>query len=131
MAIHLKGNGLRFEYIDAQLNKFEALNSQFKTMSDSNQDDYTIWVGEGQPDSNTKIWIKKTNTDNYQQLILELKQNLEEMPQLEFVGVDNFNLIKIAPLMCILMSRENTIRTFQNPDDLNFYILNTIGVESF
>jgi len=30
--------------------------------------------------------------------------------------------------MCILVSRQNIITTFQNPNDLDYFILNKLGV---
>ena len=75
-----------------------------------------------------RIWVKKTNNTNFSYLIEEMKRCFFDKPNLEYVGVDNFDSIQICPKMCILVSRQNIITTFQNPNDLDYFILNKLGV---
>lgn len=119
----IMGNGPRFDRINSKI-------ETFKTLS-SDQNNYLVWIGDGEPSSDVRIWIKKTNETQFVFLIEEMKKCFEDKPNLEFVGVDNFNSISIAPKMCILVSRQNTITTFQNPNDLDIFILNKLGVNNF
>ena len=116
------GNGPRFEKINSKL-------ESFKTFSD-NSNNYLVWIGEGEPTTNVKIWIKKTDKLQFANLIEEMKKCFDDKPDLDYVGVDNFNSISIAPKMCILVSRQNVITTFQNPNDLDTFILNKLGVNN-
>jgi hypothetical protein len=121
--IIINGNGPRFDLINnikKPVKIFSEETSKFK-----------IYIGEGQPDENVNIWITKTNSNNFQNLIQEMKHYLETMNDLEIIGVDNFNFISISPNMCILISKDGYIKTFQNPEDLNLFILEIIEGKSF
>ena len=115
------GNGPRFKKLSEKINSF-------KTFSNETEN-YEVYLGEGEPSNNVRIWIKKTNNTNFSFLVDEMKKCFQEKPNLEFVGVDNFDSIQICPKMCIVVSRQNVITTFQNPNDLDYFILNKLGVD--
>ena len=115
------GNGPRFKKISEKINSF-------KTFSNETEN-YEVYLGEGEPSNNVRIWIKKTNNTNFSFLVDEMKKCFQEKPNLEFVGVDNFDSIQICPKMCIIVSRQNVITTFQNPNDLDYFILDKLGVD--
>ena len=119
----IMGAGPRFEKINSKINTF-------KTFSNESEK-YVVWIGDGEPGDDVKIWIKKTNNVNFAYLIDEMKKCFESKPDLEFVGVDNFNSISIFPKMCVLVSRQNIITTFQNSNDLDTFILEKLGVDNF
>jgi hypothetical protein len=122
MEIVLEGNGPRYEALNLNFDSFKALSDP--------SEQFIIYVGEGKPKNNVKIWITKTNTNNFKNLIDEMKLNFDTMNELELVGVDNFDSISLNPRMCILVSRDGIIRTFQNPDDLNLFIVDLINTNS-
>jgi len=115
------GNGPRFKKLSEKINSF-------KTFSNETEN-YEVYLGEGEPSNNVRIWIKKTNNTNFSFLVDEMKKCFQEKPNLEFVGVDNFDSIQICPKMCIIVSRQNVITTFQNPNDLDYFILDKLGVD--
>ena len=115
------GNGPRFKKLSEKINSF-------KTFSNETEN-YEVYLVEGEPSNNVRIWIKKTNNTNFSFLVDEMKKCFQEKPNLEFVGVDNFDSIQICPKMCIVVSRQNVITTFQNPNDLDYFILNKLGVD--
>ena len=115
------GNGPRFKKLSEKVNSF-------KTFSNETEN-YEVYLGEGEPSNNVRIWIKKTNNTNFSFLVDEMKKCFQEKPNLEFVGVDNFDSIQICPKMCIIVSRQNVITTFQNPNDLDYFILDKLGVD--
>ena len=127
----LKGSGARFNTLNEKLNNSSIIEFQSFTKSDFSNEEFVIWVGEGEPDPNTTIWIKKTKMETFESLIFELRACFNKMPNLRYVGVDNYNQIKISPDMCVLVSRQNSIMTFQNPEDLNNYILDLMGANNF
>lgn len=116
------GNGPRFDKINKKIDTF-------RTFSE-NSNNYLVWIGEGEPNDNVRIWIKKTDKTQFAFLIDEMKKCFFDKPNLEFVGVDNFNSISIAPKMCIIVSKQNIITTFQNPNDLDVFILDKLGVNN-
>ena len=116
------GNGPRFDKINKKIDTF-------RTFSE-NSNNYLVWIGEGEPNDNVRIWIKKTDKTQFAFLIDEMKKCFYDKPNLEFVGVDNFNSISIAPKMCIIVSKQNIITTFQNPNDLDVFILDKLGVNN-
>ena len=116
------GNGPRFDKINKQIDTF-------RTFSE-NSNNYLVWIGEGEPSDNVRMWIKKTDKTQFAFLIDEMKKCFYDKPNLEFVGVDNFNSISIAPKMCIIVSKQNIITTFQNPNDLDVFILDKLGVNN-
>lgn len=126
MNFKILGNGSRFE----NLNNIANGQGEFRAQSSNptENEDYIIWTGEGEPDPKTHIWIKKTNATVFQDLIDEMKKHFQDMPNLEFVGADNFNYFSISTRMCVLLSRENTILTFSSQDDLDQFILGQIGI---
>ena len=120
MEIIVDGNGTRFEKIIKNHN-------QIRTF-DYDEDKLKIFIGEGKPDDDVKIWITKTESNNFHSLIEEMKSYFKHMEHLQVVGVDNFNSIALTPKMCIVVTRDNLIKTFQNPDDLNVFILEMIEI---
>ena len=92
MNYEINGSGLRYENICKASENFI-----FRFQSNYEDDKFIIYIGEGEPDPNTKIWIKKTNSVNFQDLIQELKKHFDEMPNLDFVGADNFHYFE-SPL---------------------------------
>jgi hypothetical protein len=116
------GNGPRFDKINKKIDTF-------RTFSE-NSNNYLVWIGEGEPNDNVRMWIKKTDKTQFAFLIDEMKKCFFDKPNLEFVGVDNFNSISIAPKMCIIVSKQNIITTFQNPNDLDVFILDKLGVNN-
>ena len=116
------GNGPRFDKINKKIDTF-------RTFSE-NSNNYLVWIGEGEPSDNVRMWIKKTDKTQFAFLIDEMKKCFFDKPNLEFVGVDNFNSISIAPKMCIIVSKQNIITTFQNPNDLDVFILDKLGVNN-
>jgi hypothetical protein len=116
------GNGPRYKKLSEKVNSF-------KTFSNENEN-YVIWLGEGEPSDDVRIWVKKTDKTQFAFLIDEMKKCFFDKPNLEFVGVDNFNSISIAPKMCIIVSKQNIITTFQNPNDLDVFILDKLGVNN-
>ena len=116
------GNGPRFDKINKKIDTF-------RTFSE-NSNNYLVWIGEGEPSDNVRMWIKKTDKTQFAFLIDEMKKCFYDKPNLEFVGVDNFNSISIAPKMCIIVSKQNIITTFQNPNDLDVFILDKLGVNN-
>ena len=116
------GNGPRFDKINKKIDTF-------RTFSE-NSNNYLVWIGEGEPSDNVRMWIKKTDKTQFAFLIDEMKKCFFDKPNLEFVGVDNFNSILIAPKMCIIVSKQNIITTFQNPNDLDVFILDKLGVNN-
>lgn len=123
MNYEINGSGLRYENICKASENFI-----FRFQSNFEDDKFIIYIGEGEPDPNTKIWIKKTNSVNFQDLIQELKKHFDEMPNLDFVGADNFHYFTVSPNMYVLLSRQNTIFTFSNSEDLDQFILSHIGI---
>ena len=116
------GNGPRFDKINKKIDTF-------RTFSE-NSNNYLVWIGEGEPSDNVRMWIKKTDKTQFAFLIDDMKKCFFDKPNLEFVGVDNFNSISIAPKMCIIVSKQNIITTFQNPNDLDVFILDKLGVNN-
>jgi hypothetical protein len=124
MEINIKGEGPHFENLK---NKLETDN-YVKAFDVELVEQYKIYVGEGSPDPDTKVWIKKTANIKFSDLIDELKKHFEEMPNLELVGADNFIYINVSPNMCILLDRQLTIYTFSDQEDVDQFIAGRLGI---
>lgn len=113
----ISGSGPRFERLTNQLNQ-----TQFRSLSETD-DSFKVWIGEGNPNNDYQIWIKKTNHTEFHLIIKELKEIIKNNPNLEMVGVDNIYSVPIMPNMCVIVGRDNVVRTFQNQFDLDNYLI--------
>lgn len=120
MNINLDGNGVKFNKLNDQIGSFQIYSSD--------EESYSVYIGDGLPDQNVNLWIKKTGAEKFSDLVKELKNDFIIYPNLEYVGVDNFSNLKTAPQMCFVMSRQNLLMTFQDPDDLEIFISNFLGL---
>lgn len=113
----ISGSGPRFERLTNQLNQ-----TQFRSLSETDNS-FKVWIGEGNPDSDYQIWIKKTNHTEFHLIIKELKEIIKNNPNLEMVGVDNIYSVPVMPNMCVIVGKDNVVRTFQNQFDLDNYLI--------
>jgi hypothetical protein len=113
----ISGSGPRFERLTNQINQ-----TQFRSLSETD-DSFKVWIGEGNPNNDYQIWIKKTNHTEFHLIIKELKEIIKNNPNLEMVGVDNIYSVPIMPNMCVIVGRDNVVRTFQNQFDLDNYLI--------
>lgn len=113
----ISGSGPRFERLTNQLNQ-----TQFRSLSETD-DSFKVWIGEGNPNNDYQIWIKKTNHTEFHLIIKELKEIIKNNPNLEMVGVDNIYSVPVMPNMCVIVGRDNVVRTFQNQFDLDNYLI--------
>jgi hypothetical protein len=113
----ISGSGPRFERLTNQLNQ-----TQFRSLSETDNS-FKVWVGEGNPDNDYQIWIKKTNHIEFHLIIKELKEIIKNNPNLEMVGVDNIYSVPVMPNMCVIVGKDNVVRTFQNQFDLDNYLI--------
>lgn len=113
----ISGSGPRFERLTNQLNQ-----TQFRSLSETDNS-FKVWVGEGSPDNDYQIWIKKTNHIEFHLIIKELKEIIKNNPNLEMVGVDNIYSVPVMPNMCVIVGKDNVVRTFQNQFDLDNYLI--------
>lgn len=113
----ISGSGPRFDRLTNQINQ-----TQFRSLSDTDNS-LKVWIGEGTPDSNYQIWIKKTNHIEFHSIIKELKEIIKNNPNLEMVGVDNIYSVPVMPNMCAIVGKDNVVRTFQNQFDLDNYLM--------
>lgn len=113
----ISGSGPRFERLTNQLNQ-----TQFRSLS-ATDNSFKVWIGEGNPDNDYQIWIKKTNHTEFHLIIKELKEIIKNNPNLEMVGVDNIYSVPVMPNMCVIVGKDNVVRTFQNQFDLDNYLI--------
>ena len=113
----ISGSGPRFDRLTNQINQ-----TQFRSLSDTDNS-LKVWIGEGIPDNDYQIWIKKTNQNEFHLIIKELKELIQKNPNLEMVGVDNINSVPVIPNMCVIVGKDNVVRTFQNQFDLDNYLM--------
>lgn len=113
----ISGSGPRFERLTNQLNQ-----TQFRSLSETDNS-FKVWIGEGNPDNDYQIWIKKTNHTEFHLIIKELKEIIKNNPNLEMVGVDNIYSVPVMPNMCVIVGKDNVVRTFQNQFDLDNYLI--------
>lgn len=113
----ISGSGPRFERLTNQINQ-----TQFRSLSETD-DSFKVWIGEGNPNNDYQIWIKKTNHTEFHLIIKELKEIIKNNPNLEMVGVDNIYSVPVMPNMCVIVGRDNVVRTFQNQFDLDNYLI--------
>jgi hypothetical protein len=83
--IYISGSGSRFEQL------IQEAPSRFSAMSDLDEDKLKVHIGNN-PDIDTNIWIKRTEKNNLQDIIDELKGEMLQNRHLEMVAVEYINL---------------------------------------
>jgi hypothetical protein len=114
--IYISGSGPRFEQL------IQEAPSRFSVMSDLDENKLKVHIGNN-PELDTNIWVKRTEKNNLQDIIDELKVEIRQNRHLEMVAVEYINLTDLMPDFHVLMAHDGVVRTFQTSQDLNNYLL--------
>ena len=114
--IYISGSGLRYNQL------IQESPSKFKAMSETDEIKLKVHIGN-EPDIDTNIWVKRTEKNNLQEIIDELKAEMLQNRHLEMVAAEYINLTDSLPDFHVLMARDGVVRTFQASEDLNNYLL--------
>lgn len=113
--LEITGSGKRFEKLSEQAP------SSFSIMSE-NDNKLKVYLGED-PDHDVNIWIMGSFSNKMEDIIIKLKAILTQNRNLEMVAVEDVYLSNQMPNYCFLMARDEVLRSFQDVDDLNNYLL--------
>ena len=114
--IFISGSGPRYEQLSQEAP------SRFSVMSDSQENKLKVHIGIN-PDIDTNIWVKRTEKNNLQDIINELKSEMLQNRHLEMVAAEYINLTDSMPDFHVLMAHDGVVRTFQTSEDLNNYLM--------
>lgn len=114
--LEITGSGPRYQSL------IENAPSVFSIKSEDDSVKLKVYIGEN-PDTDVNIWVRGNFSNNLQDVINELKQNLKNNRNLEMVAVENLNLSSLTSNYYVLMCRDEVLRSFQNSEDLNNYLL--------
>jgi hypothetical protein len=114
--IFISGSGPRYEQLSQEAP------SRFSVMSDSQETKLKVHIGIN-PDIDTNIWVKRTEKNNLQDIINELKSEMLQNRHLEMVAAEYINLTDSMPDFHVLMAHDGVVRTFQTSQDLNNYLM--------
>ena len=114
--IFISGSGPRYEQL------IEEAPSRFSVMSDSQETKLKVHIGS-YPDIDTNIWVKRTEKNNLQDIINELKGEMLQNRHLEMVAAEYINLTDSMPDFHVLMAHDGVVRSFQTSQDLNNYLM--------
>jgi hypothetical protein len=114
--IFISGTGPRYEQL------IQEAPSRFSVMSDSQETKLKVHIGSD-PDIDTNIWVKRTEKNNLQDIIDELKGEMLQNRHLEMVAAEYINLTDSMPDFHVLMAHDGVVRTFQASEDLNNYLM--------
>ncbi len=114
--LEITGSGPRYQSL------IENAPSVFSIKSEDDFVKLKVYIGEN-PDVDVNIWVRGNFSNNLQDVINELKQNLKNNRNLEMVAVENLNLSSLTSNYYVLMCRDEVLRSFQNSEDLNNYLL--------
>ena len=114
--IYISGSGPRYNQL------IQESPSRFTVMSESIEIKLKVHIGND-PDIDTNIWVKRTEKNNLQEIINELKAEMHQNRHLEMVAAEYINLTDTMPDFHVLMAHDGVVRTFQTSEDLNNYLL--------
>lgn len=114
--IYISGSGSRYEQL------IQESPSRFKVMSDSDEIKLKVHIGND-PDEDTNIWVKRTEKNNLQAIIDELKLEMAQNRHLEMVAAEYINLTDSMPDFHVLLAHDGVVRSFQTSEDLNNYLI--------
>ena len=114
--IYISGSGPRYNQLSQESP------SKFKAMSETDEIKLKVHIGN-EPDIDTNIWVKRTEKNNLQEIIDELKAEMHQNRHLEMVAAEYINLTDTMPDFHVLMAHDGVVRTFQTSEDLNNYLL--------
>jgi len=117
--IEVSGSGHLFDRIQ---NKLNDSNPAFKTFN-FEENSLKIWVGDKLPPEDAQVIIKKSDNNNYQYLLNEIKLMLDSNDNLIAAGFYDINIEPYMNNLTLMMCRDKVLRTFQNLNDFDNYFI--------